>query len=101
MMKQHGPVVEFECWDSPLLGLQLALCDSFKAMHIFFIGSLVWHCHEFRSFACFGCWVTLLVNGNWCIFGAVHFLFISEAWCNACLWKSVARYRGELEAVTD
>jgi hypothetical protein len=38
MMKQQGPVVEFEYWDSPLLGLQLALCVSFNAVHIFFIG---------------------------------------------------------------
>jgi hypothetical protein len=79
MMKQQGPVVEFEYWDSHLLGLQLALCDSSKAVHIFFIGSLVWHCHEFRSFACSDCCVSVLVNENWGIFGAVHFSFISEA----------------------
>jgi hypothetical protein len=79
MMKWQGPVVELEYLDSPLLGLQLAPCDSFKAMHIFFIGSLVWHRLEFRSFACCGCCVTVLVNGNWGIFCAVHFSFISEA----------------------
>jgi hypothetical protein len=81
MMKQQGPVVEFEYWDSPLLLLQLALCGSFKAMRmrIFFIGSLVWHRREFRSFVCSGSCVTVLVNGNWDIFGAVHFSFISKA----------------------
>jgi len=78
VMKWQGPVVEFEYWDSPLLGLQLALCVCFKAVHIFFIGSLVWHHHEFRSFGCTGCCVTALVSGNWGIFGAVHFSFISE-----------------------
>jgi len=78
-MKQQGPLVEFEYWNSPLLGLQLALCDSFKAVHIFFIGSLVWHRREFRSFACFGCCVTVLVSGIWGIIGPVHVSFISEA----------------------
>jgi len=79
MMKQQGPVVEFEYWDGSLLLLQLALCDSFKTMYIFFILSLVWHRREFRSFACSGCCVTVLVNGNWDIFGAVHFSFMSKA----------------------
>jgi hypothetical protein len=66
MMKQQGPVVGFEYWDSPLLGLQLALCDSFKAVHIFFIESLVWHHREFRLFEFSYCCVTLLVKvPNW------------------------------------
>lgn len=39
---------------------------------------------------------TVLVNGNWGIFGPVHVSFIIEVCHNAYMWKSMARYRGEM-----